>query len=193
MEGHQTYSHVIRMIPHLSEDAQKRITSIRKEARFVEKIPTKQFCCPKCGHTNNPNHIPCCYMDKRRDGSRCLHWTIKTGAVHSIIPSSKVFFREMITRRLPYSYLQFQIIVAFFKNKKGKRGIVIDPLVIEKQFKSYEGRYSTNYLRFDGRSIRNHSAYTCFDTTGPLQENEKSLEENYIELHDDNKNVQVGG
>ena len=92
MEGHQLHRHVIRMIRYLSEDAQKRIISIRLEARFIEKIPKKQWCCPQCGHTNNPNQIPCCSMDKMMDGRLCSHWTIKTGAVHSIIPSSKVMF-----------------------------------------------------------------------------------------------------
>ena len=89
------------------------------------------------------------------------------------------------------NHLQFKIIVAFFKNKKGKRGIVIDPLFIEKHFKSYGERYQTKYLRFDGGSIRNHSAYKYFDTTGPLIEKEKTPKENNFELHDDNKNVQV--
>jgi len=89
--------------------------------------------------------------------------------------------------RLSLKHLQFQIIVAFFKNKKGERGIVLDPLVIEKHFKNYGGRYQTKYLRFDGGSIRDHSAYTIFNTTGPI--NDKSVEETYIELHDDNKNA----
>ena len=88
-------------------------------------------------------------------------------------------------------HLKFQIIVAFFKNKKGQRGIVLDPLVIKKQFKSYGERYKTKYLRFDGGSIRDHSAYKNFDTNGPINENEKPLEETYIELHEDNKNALV--
>ena len=80
---------------------------------------------------------------------------------------------------------------SFFKNKKGKRGIVLDPLVIQKHFKSYEERYKNKYLRFDGRPIRSHSAYTYFNTTGPIHGHEKSPEENYIELHDGNKNVLI--
>lgn len=95
MEGHHVYDIVGTMIPYLSKDAQKRIASIHKKARFVEKFRRKKFCCPKCGHTNDPNRIPCCYKDKRKDGRQCGHWTIKRGAVHSVIPSLKVILNAM--------------------------------------------------------------------------------------------------
>jgi len=90
MEGHQVYNIVEDMISYLSKDAQKRITSIQKETRFVDKVRKRQLCCPTCGHTNDPSRVPCCYKDERKDGRRCGHWTIKRGAVHSIIPSLKV-------------------------------------------------------------------------------------------------------
>ena len=95
MEGHQPYNIVTKMIPYLNKNTRKRIASIQKEARFVEKVPRKHLCCPKCGHTNDPNLIPCCNLDKRMDGSQCFHWTIKRGAVHSVIPSTKVIINPV--------------------------------------------------------------------------------------------------
>ena len=97
MEGHEAYDIFTKLTPYLSKLARKRITSIQKQGGFVDKLPIRQMCCPECGHTNNPNHIPCCNMDKRRDGSECLHWTIKTGAVHSIIPNLMVILKLLIT------------------------------------------------------------------------------------------------
>ena len=81
------------------------------------------------------------------------------------------------------------MIIGVFKNKKGVNGIILDPLDISKQFKGYEGRYKTKLLRFDGRSLRNHSSYKYFDTTGPIYEHGKLSNENYIELHENRPNV----
>ena len=81
--------------------------------------------------------------------------------------------------------------IGFFKNKNGKNGVVIDPLDIRKQFKSCESGKDYANVRFEGTSLRKHSAYANLDTTGPIIENRTTDKQNLIELHNDNKNVSV--
>ena len=91
MQRDEPYNHISKINSYLNERARQRITLIQKNGRFVEKSAQKQSCCPECGHTIDPYRIPCCKMDRKLNGKKCSHWNFKNGAVHSIIPSTKVF------------------------------------------------------------------------------------------------------
>ena len=115
------------------------------------------------------------------------NFQLKRGAVHTIIPSCQVSVKTNISSN--FFLNDFQLAIGFFKNRHGKNGVVIDPLDIRKQFKSCESGTDYAAIRFEGKSLRKHSAYANLDTTGPIYEIGTRDKQNLIELHDDNKNV----
>ena len=86
----------------------------------------------------------------------------------------------------------FQLAIGFFKNKHGKNGVVIDPLDLKKQFKCCESGMDYADIRFEGKSLRKHSAYAHLDTTGPIKENGRPDKQKIIEVHDDKQKVLMG-
>ena len=81
----------------------------------------------------------------------------------------------LITSRKNEIKLTFylQIAITFFKNKKGIRGVLIDPFDYRSQLKNKDKEYAPPYNHFEG--LWKQNIIQRFNTTGPIDKNGKPI------------------